>query len=96
MRAVDKSLQHQEFSEREIISEKNLGNAENRTRGRWVRSKYAIHCAMQPPPPPPQVTATSSSSQKVAKSFSSRGNVYSGLISIGLLYQLSSLGTSCF
>ena len=28
---------------------KNLGNAENRTRGRWVRSKYAIHCAMRPP-----------------------------------------------
>ena len=29
---------------------KNLGNAENRTWGRWVRSKYAIHCAMRPPP----------------------------------------------
>ena len=29
----------------------NLGNAENRTRGCWVQSKSAIHCAMRPPPP---------------------------------------------
>ena len=24
-------------------------NAENRTRGRWARSKNATHCVMQPP-----------------------------------------------
>ena len=28
---------------------KNLGNAENQTRGCWARSKNAIHCAMWPP-----------------------------------------------
>ena len=31
------------------IESQILGNAENGTRGCWVRSKIALHCAMQPP-----------------------------------------------
>ena len=29
----------------------NLGNAENRTRGRWMQSESVIHCAYAPPGP---------------------------------------------
>ena len=37
----DKSHQHQ-------ISLKKIGNAENQTRGRWVRREVTIHCAIAP------------------------------------------------
>ena len=48
-RAVNKSLLYQEFFRERNYLWKNLENAENQTQGRWVRSKYAIHCAMRPP-----------------------------------------------
>ena len=46
--AVNKSRQHWLFLQGKT-SRKDFGNAENRTQGRCVRSKNAIHCDIQPP-----------------------------------------------
>ena len=42
-------LTWQQFRSRRFVSERNFRNARIQTRGHWVRSENAIHCAMRPP-----------------------------------------------